>query len=819
MKSQKNEKHTCWPDIRSEQRPWTRWWWMGSAVDKKNLSRLMRIYRSAGLGGVELTSIYPMKGQEHRNLDYLSFEWLEMVRYVINQADELDMQVDLPPGSGWRIGGPFVTDEIAGAQLCVEQNRNGKNYVAGVKPNSDKVKVPGPGGEGKSFNPFSRKALQAVIDYFTDAFKNLGIRSQFHDSWEYKSSACPELFSTFQEKRGYDFRERLSEFMGEDGRDLQARITYDLQLTLAEMALENFILPWTQWCNQMGQLSRNQAHGSPGNLLDLYAGADIPETEIYRSIVTPDTPLMSKFASSAAHVAGKPLVSSETGTWLKKHFHGTLSDMKKLADNLFISGINHIVYHGTAYSPQDAEWPGWLFYATAQINPNNSIWRDVHQLNEYIARCQSILQSGAPDNELLVYFPFHDVLHDETRIPGEHLGISVDWLQEIDAFNTFQQLKEKGYSFDYVSDRQIAEIEVEDENIRTPGNDYRALLVPPCRFMPPETLEKLLNVSKNGGRVIFISAPGDVPGWAGLEEKRAHFRKLIAQVSSPPDWELQLTNDGVLRETLADESELFFIRRSHESGHHYFIVNLGEQRFDEWIRPAVAFEAAMIMDPMSGDTGRARTRHNQQREVRLQLEPGEAWILRTLETAPEHLPSEWPYINISAPAHLLTGTWNITFIEGGPQLPPSHRTEELTTWTDYSVAAERFAGTARYSTGFDAPASAKRWLLDLGEVHASARVRLNGTEIATLIGPTFRTVLHDVKAENNILEVEITNVSANRIRDLDRRKPDWQKMFNRPIVNSIRKKTGKFSGEAVNYADAPLTPSGLIGPVRLFELE
>lgn len=74
--------------------------------------------------------------------------------------------------------------------------------------------------------------------------------------------------------------------------------------------------------------TRNQAHGSPGNLIDLYATVDIPECEgfglsdfgitglrkdsIFRRN---DSDLsMLKYASSAAHIAGKPYVSSESLT-------------------------------------------------------------------------------------------------------------------------------------------------------------------------------------------------------------------------------------------------------------------------------------------------------------------------------------------------------------------------------------------------------------------------------------------------------------------------------------------------------------------------
>ena len=160
-------------------------------------------------------------------------------------------------------------------------------------------------------------------------------------------------------------------------------------------------------------LTRNQAHGSPANLLDFYAIADIPETEVY---LDKCNPLLAKFASSAAHVAGHQRASSETGTWLTEHWQTRLYDLKHEVDGLFIGGINHIFYHGCCYSPDDAAWPGWQFYAASEVNPRNAIWHDLPALNQYIARCQSILAAGAPDNDVLLYWPIHDFWQDSTAM-------------------------------------------------------------------------------------------------------------------------------------------------------------------------------------------------------------------------------------------------------------------------------------------------------------------------------------------------------------------------------------------------------------------
>ena len=61
--------------------------------------------------------------------------------------------------------------------------------------------------------------------------------------------------------------------------DTVARIISDYRETMAELLLENFTRQWTEWAHLHGSKTRNQAHGSPGNLIDLYATVDVPECE------------------------------------------------------------------------------------------------------------------------------------------------------------------------------------------------------------------------------------------------------------------------------------------------------------------------------------------------------------------------------------------------------------------------------------------------------------------------------------------------------------------------------------------------------------
>ncbi len=130
-----------------------------------------------------------------------------------------------------------------------------------------------------------------------------------------------------------------------------------------------------------------------------------------------------------------------------------------------------------------------------------------------------------------------------------------------------------------------------------------------------------------------------------------------------------------------------------------------------------------------------------------------------------------------------------------------------------TTAAQRFGGTARYSTTITRPEgpASQQWRLDLGDVRESARVILNGKPIGTLVAHPFRIELGDaLRPGDNLLEIEVTNLAANRIRDLDRKQTPW-KIFH--DINFVDIQYRPF--DASNW---PLTPSGLPGPVTLIPM-
>lgn len=857
-----------WSPITREQRPWAYWWWMGSAVDKANLTRELTRYRAAGYGGVHIIPIYGAKGWESKYIPYLSPRWMEMLDHTVREAQRLDLGVDMTTGTGWCFGGgPDVTEREGNASVVVKTfdvatgqklttpfdstktqvlmafpkqgnpvdltsriTKDGsvnwtapagewKVYAVSQKFQGQKVKRAAPGGEGPMLNLIDRTAMPVFLRQFTEVFADyhgLKPRAQYHDSYEYKSEWSADFFKQFEKRRGYKLQTELPALFSQSG-ERTARVLADYRETVSDIMIEDSLSQWVDWSHRRGFLTRNEAHGSPGNLLDLYALADMPETEMFR---TDRNKLISKFASSAAHVAGRKFTSAETGTWLKEHFTETLADMKYLVDDLFVSGVNHVFYHGTCYSPDEAGWPGWVFYASYEMNPRNAIWRDARTLNDYIARCQSILQSGQPDNDILLYWPIHDFWQKTSAEPLlPHMTVHArGWFESQPIGHVAEQLWQRGYAFDFVSDRQLAGAKVSGNEIKLPGGKYRVIVVPPCDFLPLPTFEKLVALAKSGATVIFCDGlPKDVPGLDELEKRRARFKALrntAAAETVGKGWMLSgeiqaaLTKAGVTRESLVDHKDLFYLRRTFEGGRNYFIANRSDQPVNGWIPLAVAANSVELLDAMSGMVGAGTTRPaGAGVEVYLQLQPGESIFVRSWNAKVAPSPT-WAYGQTPKSTTAISGEWRVEFVSGGPTLPPSFTTTSLGSWTRQGGVAEDFSGTTRYTVTFDASSATgdAAWI-DLGKVSQSARVKLNGRSYGTLITPPFRVLVDNLKSSGNQLEVEVTSTSANAIRYYDRQGVPWKNFRDINFVNQDYK--------PFNAANWPVTECGLLGPVTL----
>ena len=788
-----------WPTPRQEAKAGTRWWWLGSAVDRDNLRWNLSEYARAGIGTVEITPLYGVQGNEKNELSFLSPQWMSALKDVQDISKELGIEVDMNCGTGWPFGGPHVPlSEAACKAIFHDSIVGGKHfYTVELGNTRQQVKRAAPGGEGWVIDHFDRTAVRHYLDRFEQAFSQSGVHyphTFFNDSYEvYFANWTPTLFDEFQKRRGYDLREHLPELLGtvDDGN----KVLCDYRETLSDLLYENFTQQWVEWAHSHGVLVRNQAHGSPANLLDLYAAVDIPEIEGFglsefgiKGLRTDpgmtkknfSDVSMLKYASSAAHVMGKPLTSSETFTWLTEHFRTSLSQMKPDLDLMFTCGVNHMFFHGSCYTPKDDPWPGWKFYASIDMSPTNSIWRDAPYMMKYIERCQSFLQMGKPDNDFLVYLPVRDMWR-KRRMPtlNREPQLGDDLLMQFDIHSMEEKAPEfihsiltidsLGYDCDYISDRQLAKVKVENGMLVTEGGTrYRALIIPTGTTID-DKLKALLD--KVTPYIIYGEDATAMAKYAKAEPLRTDYGLRV-------------------------------IRRQNDKGYHYFIANLTPNDICGGFDLAAGKSAeALWFNPMTGNITPVETLDGH--SMKISLRSGESIILQTSNLKTQNSNLQPQTLEISSP-------WTLSFIDEEPRVKETFTLPNPQTWESLSPEAAVTMGTGVYTTTIrlSAKQAKQQWLIDLGDVRESARVYINDKFIGCAWAVPFILDCGDaLKKGKNTLRIEVTNLPANRISYLDRKHVPWRKMKEINMVDINYQKT--------SYADWAPMPSGLNSPVRL----
>ena len=852
----------AWPEPTAEMKPWAYNWWMGSAVDEAGLRLQVEEMSRVGMGGMHVIPTYSRKDASQDRV-LLSPDWMEAFGDAVRLAGEKGLGVDLTMGSGWCFGGPQLAAEEGCWTLGVTSDRknpraakilwegkdaDGKPVILFTHLTGQKVKRSGPGGQGPMMNPFSPRAMTDFLKPFSAAFDAPGAprpRCFYHDSYEYYGAAWgPELPDAFRAKRGYDLEDHYAELAGVGTPDAVARVKCDYRETLSDLMLEDVFPQWTSWCAARGIRTRNEAHGSPCNLIDFYAIADIPETEMFMCDKAKATEpsvssafinsgdrdiLISKLASSAAHVkhagaAADPVVSSESCTWVCEHFCETAGAVKTFLDRLFLSGVNHVFYHGMCYSSADAKWPGWTFYASLEMNRFNPLWHEADILNAYVTRVQSIARTTAIDNDLLVYWPLHDLWMDPKGFEQQLTVHGRGWMTEQPVGRVAQRLLDDGYAFDFVSERQLGTLAGPD------ATRYTTIVVPAAKYMKPATLRRLFALADAGYKVLFADGlPTSVPGFKDVAAGEAALRVLAAKppanVSVGALHEL-MAAAPVRREPFTREAGLMYTRHSLPNRTFYFLANqLRDEGVKGRFRPSGTVRSAVLMDPLSG---RVEACDVVGGAIALDLPIGHSVILvtstldegwRTSSSAVEtHGAAGCMHRMVRGTCGMeipLDGAWSRTAVAGGPEFPPSVSGRLPLTWGLAETGPEAsFCGTMRYETTVDVPSLPAKpkapARIDLGRVRESARVFVNGVEAgAAVMAPwqvEFDTRL--LKQGRNLVAVEVTSSGANRLRWLDRTKPyEWKVFGDINVVNIGYKPLDASQWSPREY--------GLDGPVRL----
>ena len=455
-----------------ECRVMVRWWWFGPAATNPELQRELEQMKSAGIGGVEIATLYPLALDDpatgFHNYDFVSDEHLDHLRFAADEARRLGLRVDVTLASGWPYGGPHIpVTQAAGAlrvegvplaagatSMAVPPLEAGENLMAvfiapgagsdlkdakalpmpsgarleiSDRADSDRrvlffissrtgmmVKRPAAGAAGFVLDHYDRAAIEthlhAVGERLLSAFGDHPPYAIFSDSLEdYASNWTPDLLSEFQRRRGYDLVPLLPALVGDFGPDTAA-IRHDWGETLMELAHEHYLQPIHAWTQQHHTLFRSQTYGFPPVTLSSNRYADLPEGEGKATVKMWRQFSDTRWAASAGHLFGHNVISSETWTWLHSpSFRATPLDMKAEADLHFLQGINQLIGHGWPYSPESAGEPGWRMYAAGAFDAHNPWFHVMPDLTGYLQRVSYAMRLGKPANDVALLLPTDDV--------------------------------------------------------------------------------------------------------------------------------------------------------------------------------------------------------------------------------------------------------------------------------------------------------------------------------------------------------------------------------------------------------------------------
>ena len=499
---------------------------------------------------------------------------------------------------------------------------------------------------------------------------------------------------------------------------------------------------------------------------------------------------MFKYAPSAAHICGKPYTSSETFTWLTEHFRTSLSQLKPDIDLMFCAGVNHMFFHGTCYSPKDDPWPGWKFYASIDMSPTNSIWRDAPEFMKYVARCQSFLQWGQPDNDFLVYLPIRDMWKKNPEKLLMQFSIHAMGQLAPEFIKTILDIDKAGFDCDYISERLLMGCKFVNGGIETAaGTHYKALIIPGSGEMPEKVKAHIEQLKAQGACIIYGTNAAEM-------------------------------NAAAKPETMKTECGLKAIRRKNPTGYHYFIANLTAEDIEADVQLAVDFKRAFFFNPLNAYITPVPIKV-EDHKIHLALRSGESIILQTFDDVPQQQPADLlkglaSIYHQTSTAHVqeypLDGPWTLSFMEEAPKVTETFTLDHPQTWESLSDETKVTMGTGVYETTITLKKKdlrrAFKWEIDLGDVRESARVYINGEYIGCAWSvPFVLDCMHALKAGKNTIRIEVTNLPANRISELDRKGVKWRKMEEINVVDINYKKT--------LYDNWEPMPSGLNSQVKL----
>jgi hypothetical protein len=376
----------------------------------------------------------------------------------------------------------------------------------------------------------------------------------------------PKIFAVFKERKGYDVRPYIASFFTPRLTEKQKRIKADYWDTWSDLFGENFFKVQADWCavhnmeylvhlnheDKMIQLVRSE-----GDFFECMRHVQMPGVDaIWNQIWPGKVADYPKYASSAAHVFGKPRTFTES--FAAYHIPPDVVQAKWVLDHQFVRGINMVE----------------VMFVPASTNGQLGLggWKGTEQfpsIARYVHRSSYLLSQGHPSAQIAVYHPTSSI-----------------WLGDKESNNNvlhiMQQLLEHQRDFDFVDENALSSVLIlKNGSFRNlSGQYYSTVLIPPVSAISKTALDRLQSYAASGGQVIFLgqepslivektflnaSGPEDL-SWA-IREPSMELTPLVMEALPQPDVQLDrfCPYVKVIHRRLRNADLYFFFNESTEN--------------------------------------------------------------------------------------------------------------------------------------------------------------------------------------------------------------------------------------------------------------
>lgn len=631
------------------------------------------------------------------------------------------------------------------------------------------------------------------------------------DSYEVGPQNWTDDFTQeFKERMGYDPTPWLPVVCGNivGSEEESNRFLWDLRRVVADLIAERYVGGLKSVAHEHGMSLwlENYGHwGYPSEFL-YYGGMSDDIGGEFWAGSPPGTEC--KAAASAGHIYGKNKIYAESYTSSGNYFGWSPANLKKKGDWSYTEGINQVIMHVYIHQPYEDRIPGVNAWFGIEFNRHNTWFKQAKEWIDYQKRCSFLLQQGIPVNDVCIFI-------------GEDAPIMDGW----------KDIKMDGYSYDFInSDVIINRLSVKNGKFRLPnGVEYAAMVLPPLTSMRPETLERLVELVNDGG-ILIGTPPSKSPSLVNYPECDKKVKDLSQELwgdnfslhkkdvyrqygkgwicSNVSSVNTVLDKIGLPQDVNCSSKDLKWAHRSLKVGDIYFLSNQGDkpQLFDITFRTSNRYPE--IWNPITGSSSVIENYivGNGTMKFDCMLDEGESCFVVFRNAPSVNMKDKYSYKLECDTSYVLSGKWNIHFVNEHTKDDFYHSSDSLFDWSKYlhNDKIKYFSGTASYELNFEWPYTLheKPVFLSFDKISEIATIYLNDQKIQTLWTKPYKVNISSfLKKGKNKLRVVVSNLWNNQLVYQAQQPKDKRKTWL--LLDT-------FSGKE------SLLPSGIKGEVRIF---